>query len=270
MKDRRPDTHERDSDENSDVGRRACQQQQADQGEPHPDCQRIGLRPLVGDQPDDRLQQRCGDGVREGNEPNLAEVQTVGGLQNRVDRGEDRLQQVVQTVAETDCAQDAERSLGCRRTWPGGGSSGRHSLKSTSTVTRADTGCPGPEHLAATSLALTVKSLRLQEHCPNVRHRPDERAVDADGPNWLAHHTLSRRWTHIHSLVWTLPRALSGFARRSHEVSFCAHAVLVPNAHCRPRDRGDRGCMGSDGQRCRQSTGKVIGEVRSRRRPPER
>ena len=73
----------------------------------------FGLR--VGEQADDRLEQRRGGLVGERDQADLPEVERVGVLEDRIDRRQDRLHQVVEHVAEADRAQDAERGLGCRR-----------------------------------------------------------------------------------------------------------------------------------------------------------
>jgi hypothetical protein len=57
VENRRPDADECDCDEDGHVGRRARQQEQADQRESHADRQRIGPWPPVRDQPDERLEQ---------------------------------------------------------------------------------------------------------------------------------------------------------------------------------------------------------------------
>ena len=75
-----------------------------------PDGQRVGLRPLVGVEADDRLQQRRGELIGERDEADLPEVELEARLQHRIDRRQQRLQHVVQQVADADGDEHGEGS----------------------------------------------------------------------------------------------------------------------------------------------------------------
>jgi hypothetical protein len=87
------------------------QQQQAEKGRAHTDGQRIGIRLLVGDRPDDRLQQRRGalEGKRQ--QADLPELKIEVGLQHRVDRRDHRLHDVVEHMAEARRQDDRQDGL---------------------------------------------------------------------------------------------------------------------------------------------------------------
>ena len=73
-----------------------------DERRAHADDERIRRRMAVGDVADDRLQDRGGDLEREGDEPDLAEVERERALEHRVDRHDQRLDHVVEHVAQAD------------------------------------------------------------------------------------------------------------------------------------------------------------------------
>ena len=50
---------------------------------------------------DEWLQQRGSDLIRQSQQPDLAEIQVERGFQDRVDRGQQRLNHVVQQMAQT-------------------------------------------------------------------------------------------------------------------------------------------------------------------------
>ncbi|EGE55424.1 hypothetical protein RHECNPAF_930071 [Rhizobium etli CNPAF512] len=83
-----------------------AEQNKTAKGARHADRQRIGHRPAVGDDPDHRLQQGSGDLKRHGKKADLHEVQVVIRLEQRVERGEQRLHDVVQHMTEADCHQN--------------------------------------------------------------------------------------------------------------------------------------------------------------------
>jgi len=66
------------------------------------------LRAAVGVQAHERLEDGGGQLQREGNQAHLAEIKMEGILQERIDRGDQRLQRVVQEVAETDGEKNFE------------------------------------------------------------------------------------------------------------------------------------------------------------------
>ena len=72
----------------------------------HADRQRIGHRPLVGEHADGRLQQRGGELEREGQEPDLHEIEPVVLLEDRIDRRQQRLHHIVDAVADADRDDD--------------------------------------------------------------------------------------------------------------------------------------------------------------------
>ena len=84
----------------------AREHQQADQREPHAGSQRERLRTPVRVAPHERLQHRRGQLVGEGDHADLPEIETVARLQHRVERGQQRLQQVVEQVAQAQAEQD--------------------------------------------------------------------------------------------------------------------------------------------------------------------
>ena len=71
---------------------------------------RIRPRASVGEVADDRLQQRRRRLVGERDEADLAEVQAIGRLQDRIHSRQHRLHQIVQAVTDADRGEDAERS----------------------------------------------------------------------------------------------------------------------------------------------------------------
>ena len=84
-----PDQRRGEQDRRIAVGDR--QQQQTDQAATHGDRQREGLWAAIGDHADHRLQHRCGELEREGDQSDLAEIQVVRVLQDRIDRRHQRL-----------------------------------------------------------------------------------------------------------------------------------------------------------------------------------
>ena len=67
----------------------------------------MGLR--FGVQANQRLQQRRGELGRECDEPDLPEIEAVGGFENGIDRRDQRLEDVVEEVGEADRGEDAKR-----------------------------------------------------------------------------------------------------------------------------------------------------------------
>ena len=98
--------------------------QQADQGEAHADDKRKRLRPAVRERADQRLQQRCAHLEGERQQADLAEVEAVIVLEDRVDRRKQRLDQVVQHMRYADGGQDGDRDS-LRRNLDGSSGHGR-------------------------------------------------------------------------------------------------------------------------------------------------
>ena len=68
----------------------------------HAEHERIGRRVAVGVVADHRLKQRCGALEGEGDEPDLAEIEGKRAFQHGIDRHDQRLDHVVQHVADAD------------------------------------------------------------------------------------------------------------------------------------------------------------------------
>ena len=67
------------------------------------------LGTAIGIQANQRLQERCGELGRECDEPDLPEIEVVGSFENGIDRWDQRLEDVVEEVGETDRGKDAKR-----------------------------------------------------------------------------------------------------------------------------------------------------------------
>jgi hypothetical protein len=93
-----------------------AEQQQAEEGRSHADRKRERLRLLVGEMPDQRLQQRRGELERQRDHADLGEVERIARFQERIDRGNQRLHGVVEEVREADAGEhDIGRSRGSPR-----------------------------------------------------------------------------------------------------------------------------------------------------------
>ncbi len=108
MEDRRADPDQPGRDQKHAVCRRDRQQDQAAEARAHPDGQRVGLRPLVGVDADERLQQRCRHLEGESDQPDLSVVEGERVLEDRVDRRQQRLDRVVEEVRDAERDQDRE------------------------------------------------------------------------------------------------------------------------------------------------------------------
>ena len=123
MKHRRAEADQRGRDQDDAVVMRDAEQQQAEEGKAHADRERERLRLLVGEMPDHRLQQRRGELERQRDHADLGEVQRVSVLQDRIDRGDQRLHGVVEEVREADAGQ---HDIGRPRDSRLGGEARRH------------------------------------------------------------------------------------------------------------------------------------------------
>ena len=108
MEHRRAHADQRRGEQDHGIGVGARHQQQADQGEAHADHEGIGLGLLVGVEPDQRLQHRCGALEGERDQADLAEAQRVVLLEDGIERRHQRLHHVVEQVAEAQREDDRE------------------------------------------------------------------------------------------------------------------------------------------------------------------
>src|SRR5579872_2541939 len=102
MKDRRADAEQRRPGDKRQVIRREGQGDEAKQGRAHAEGQRIGLRPAIGIETDQRLQQRSRDLIGQRQQPDLAEGEVEAALEDWIDRRQQRLHHVVEQVTEAD------------------------------------------------------------------------------------------------------------------------------------------------------------------------
>ena len=86
-------------------------QQKSDEGRGHAEHERIGRRIPVGVIADERLQHRRRALEREGDEPDLREVEIERGLEHRIERHDQGLDHVVQHVADADRSQHHDRGV---------------------------------------------------------------------------------------------------------------------------------------------------------------
>lgn len=114
VEDGRAQAHKRSGEQQHRVGRRIRQKNQTAQGGDHAKGQRIRLRPAVGSQANQRLQQRRRQLVGQRDEADLHEAQVKVALENRVHRQDQRLHHVIDHVRGADGAQHAVLGLGDR------------------------------------------------------------------------------------------------------------------------------------------------------------
>jgi hypothetical protein len=105
MEHRRSQPDQRRRDQDDWINMRDAQQQQSEERESHADRERERLRLLVGEMPDERLQQRRGELERERDHAYLRKVQRIGLLEDRIDRRDQRLHRVVEEMREADAGQ---------------------------------------------------------------------------------------------------------------------------------------------------------------------
>ena len=96
------DAHECRSGKNGHVGGRHGKSQQTDHRDAHADGERVRLRPAVGVEAHDRLEQRSGQLQRKCNAANLSVIQMEAGFQQGINGGDQRLHRVIQKVAKAD------------------------------------------------------------------------------------------------------------------------------------------------------------------------
>src|ERR1700730_14772314 len=103
--------HERSRSEDGSVAGGQRESQQSGQGDTHAHREGIGLRPAVGMETDERLEDGGRQLLGEGDQAYLAEIEMEGILEERIDRGNQRLQRVVQEVEEADGEKNLEDGL---------------------------------------------------------------------------------------------------------------------------------------------------------------
>ncbi len=108
MEHRRADADQRGRRQDGRIGTGNRQQQQPGQRAAHADGQRERQRPAVGHHADHRLQHGSRHLERQGDEADLDEIEPVRTLQDRVERGQQRLVGVVEQVAHAQRDQDGE------------------------------------------------------------------------------------------------------------------------------------------------------------------
>ena len=105
VKHRRTQSDQRCRDQDDAVAMRDAEQEQAEEGKTHAYREREWLRLLVGEMPDDGLQQRRGELERQRDHADLREVQRVIVLEDRIGRGDQRLHGVIEEMREADSRQ---------------------------------------------------------------------------------------------------------------------------------------------------------------------
>ena len=100
-----PEPDQCGGDQDDGIEMRDAEQQQSEEGEAHADRERERLRLLVGEMPDQRLQQRGRELERQRDHADLPIVQRIGVLQDRIDGGDQRLHGVVEEMREADPRQ---------------------------------------------------------------------------------------------------------------------------------------------------------------------
>jgi len=108
MKDRRSCSNDGRSQQQQAECWRQRQHQNSRERKAHSHCERIRHGPLVGVEPDQRLQKTCHHLVGERQQSDLAEVQMKGALENGIDRRQQRLHHVIDEMADADRGQDAQ------------------------------------------------------------------------------------------------------------------------------------------------------------------
>ncbi len=90
------------------VARREGERDQPGHRRGHSERQRIGHRPAVGVEADERLKQRGRHLISESQKPDLREAQVEVSLQDGIDGGKQRLQHVIEQMAEARSEEDGK------------------------------------------------------------------------------------------------------------------------------------------------------------------
>ncbi len=132
VEDRGAGAHHGRGQQQDGEGRRHRQREQPGQGAAHAHCQRVGLGIFVGVVTHQRLQQRGGELIGKGDQTDLGEIQVEIGLEQRIDRQNQRLDHVVEEMRKADRSEDAKAGLLRRgvvsRGECSGGGGGTHGL----------------------------------------------------------------------------------------------------------------------------------------------
>ena len=108
MKHRRANPDKRHRDENKREIRSDRKQGQADEGRRHAERERERLRMFVGERADDGLKQRSRELVRQSDQPDVAVIKPERVFQDRINRGDQRLQRIVDEMSETQREENPE------------------------------------------------------------------------------------------------------------------------------------------------------------------
>ena len=107
MKHRRTQTHDAHRQKNQEIILGKCEQEQTHQGEAHANGESVRLRALVGIKPGEWLQDGRSHLEDQRDDANLCKREVELILHNRVDRGDNRLNHIIQEVRNT--ADDEHR-----------------------------------------------------------------------------------------------------------------------------------------------------------------
>ncbi len=115
MEDRRTEPNQHRAKDKHRIAVRVGQNDKAYERGSHADRQRIGQRASVGIHADQRLQQRSSPLESQGEQADLPEVEMVAVLQQRINRGKQRLHHIVDEMAQADRQNDGKDcSVGAR------------------------------------------------------------------------------------------------------------------------------------------------------------
>ena len=129
MKNGGADPDERDRHEDEREIWRERKQDQADQRRSHAERERERLRMFVGERADERLEQRGGELVRQGDQADVAVVEPQLRFQDRVNRRDQRLERVVDEMGEAEREENAEHRRGRDRNRLGLVHAGRRAVR---------------------------------------------------------------------------------------------------------------------------------------------
>lgn len=102
MEDRRADAEEGGAGEEHEEPRSEGRYGQPNERASHAERQRIGLRPMIGIETDDGLQQRSDALINQRDKADLPESKIETALENGIDRRQQRRRQVIEQMTEAD------------------------------------------------------------------------------------------------------------------------------------------------------------------------